>query len=102
MPDLQYEHRAMSKPIPRDLSEGVSAASAAFRSDPSNAERRPADVEMARVLRTTPLRMASDPSSGAIAYWKHDPLHDVVGPMSDHVVMTHPSGSQRLERRTGK
>jgi AraC family transcriptional regulator len=102
MPDLQHEHRAMNKPIPRDLSEGVSAASAVFRDDPSNAERRPADVEMARVLRTTPLRMASDPSSGAIAYWKHDPLHDVVEPMADHVIMTYPAGSQRLERRTGK
>ena len=42
------------------------------------------------------------PSSGAIAYWKHEPLHDVVEPMADHVIMTYPAGSQRLERRTGK
>jgi hypothetical protein len=33
--------------------------------------RRPADLEMARVLKTTPLRMASDPSNGAIACWHH-------------------------------
>jgi AraC family transcriptional regulator len=65
-------------------------------------ERPPADVEMARVLKTKPIRMASDPSSGAIAYWKHDPLHDVVEPMADHVIMTYPTGSQRLERRSGK
>jgi AraC family transcriptional regulator len=65
-------------------------------------ERRPADVEMARVLKTTPLRMASDPSSGAIAHWQHGALHDVVQPMADHVVMTYPSGVQRLERRDGK
>ncbi|MCC8973622.1 helix-turn-helix transcriptional regulator [Bradyrhizobium sp. Cham227] len=57
---------------------------------------------MARVLKTRPLRMAADPSSGAIAYWKHDALHDVVRPMVDHVVMSYPAGSQRLERRTGR
>jgi AraC family transcriptional regulator len=57
---------------------------------------------MARVLKTAPLRMASDPSNGAIAHWKHGALHDVVEPMADHVVMTYPAGSQRLERRSGK
>ena len=54
------------------------------------------------MLRTTPLRMASEQSSGTIAYWKHEPVHDVVRPMTDHVIMTYPAGSQRLERRTGK
>ncbi|WP_376708596.1 helix-turn-helix transcriptional regulator [Bradyrhizobium australafricanum] len=54
------------------------------------------------MLKTQPLRMAADPSSGAIAYWKHDALHDVVRPMVDHVVMSYPAGSQRLERRTGR
>jgi AraC family transcriptional regulator len=63
---------------------------------------RPADVEMARVLKTAPLRMASDLSNGAIAHWKHGALHDVVAPMADHVIMTYPTGVQRLERRTGK
>jgi AraC family transcriptional regulator len=57
---------------------------------------------MARVLKTAPLRMALDPSNGAIAHWKHGALHDVVQPMADHVVMTYPSGVQRLERRNGK
>ncbi len=66
-----------------------------------NAERRPADVEMARVLKTAPLRMASDPSNGMIAHWKHGALHDIVEPMTDHVVMTYAGSMQRLERRSG-
>jgi AraC family transcriptional regulator len=91
------------KPILRDLShENQPDTSEAHQRDLPVADRRPADVEMARVLKTAPLRMASDPSSGAIAYWKHDPLHDIVEPMADHVIMTYPAGSQRLERRTGK
>lgn len=65
-------------------------------------ELRPADVEMARVLKTAPIRMASDPLGGAIAHWKHGALHDVVEPMVNHVVMTYPCGVQRLERRAGK
>jgi len=65
-------------------------------------ERRRADVEMARVLKTAPLQMASDPTNGAIAHWKHGALHDVVEPMTDHVIMTYPTGVQRLERRSGK
>ena len=69
---------------------------------PSNGEPRPADVEMARVLKTAPVSMASDPASGAIAHWKHGALHDVVEPMADHVVMMYPTGVQRLERRNGK
>lgn len=68
-----------------------------------DAGRRPADQEMARVLKTTPLRMvsASDPASGAIAHWKHGALHDVVAPMADHVVMTYIGTMQPLERRSG-
>jgi AraC family transcriptional regulator len=46
--------------------------------------------------------MASDPRGGAIAYLEHGALHDVIEPMAEHVVMTYPIGSQRLERRTGK
>lgn len=65
-------------------------------------ERRAADAEMARVLKTKPFRIASDSDSGAVAYWKHEPVHDVVEPMADHVIMTYPAGSQALERRTGK
>ena len=86
----------------RDSLDDPAAASEAAQDTPRNAERRPASVEMARVLRTAPLRIASDPSSGSIAYWKHDALHDVVEPMADHVIMTFPAGSQRFERRTGK
>ena len=66
------------------------------------ASRAAADVEMARVLKTAPVSMASDPASGAIAHWKHGALHDVVEPMADHVIMTYPTGVQRLERRNGK
>jgi AraC family transcriptional regulator len=66
------------------------------------ATRRSANMEMTRVLKTTPVRVVSDSSSGAISHWRHDPLHDVVEPMTDHVVMTFPAGSQRFERRTGK
>lgn len=59
-------------------------------------------MEMTRVLKMKPVRVVSDASSGSIAHWRHDPVHDVVGPMTDHVVMTFPAGSQRFERRTGK
>lgn len=67
-----------------------------------NGEPRPTGMEMARVLKTSPVRMVSDPASGVIAHWKHGALHDVVEPMADHVIMTYPSGVQRLERRSGK
>ncbi len=60
-----------------------------------------ASDEMARVLKMAPFRMASDPASGTIAHWKHGALHDVVGPMADHVIMTYTGSMQRLERRSG-
>jgi AraC family transcriptional regulator len=91
----------MSKPILRDLSQ---------QSQPDTAEGdrrdlpggRAADVEMARVLKTRPVSMASDPTSGAITFWKHDPLHDVVGAMADHVVMAFPEAPVQFERRSGR
>jgi AraC family transcriptional regulator len=92
----------MNKPILRDPLENEPSASEAHQSDLPVADRRPADAEMARVLKTVPVRMASDPSGGAIAHWQHGALHDVVEPMVDHVVMTYPSGVQRLERRDGR
>ena len=92
----------MSKPILRAPSqEGRWAASEESQGHLPIVDRRPADV-MARLLGTAPLSMASDPSSGSIAHWMHDPVHDVVEPMADHVLMTFPTGSQRFERRTGK
>jgi AraC family transcriptional regulator len=91
------------KPAARDfLQENQPDASEAHQRDLSISDGRPADVEMARVLKTAPLRIASDPSNGAIAHWKHDALHDVVKPMTDHVIMTYPAGLQRLERRSGR
>lgn len=99
----QCEHQPMSKPILRDFShEYPPAASEAPEDTAPDADRRPADAEMTRVLKTAPLRMASDPSGGTIAHWKHGALHDVVQPMVDHVIMTYSGSMQRLERRSGK
>lgn len=92
----------MDKPILHDPLGALLAAPVARHSNSPNVERRRADVEMARILKTAPLQMASDPSNGGIAHWKHGALHDVVEPMTDHVIMTYPTGVQRLERRAGK
>jgi len=98
----QCERKFMSKSNLHDSPENVPSEAQAHRRDDPIGERRPADEEMARVLRTKPFRVASQPSSGTIAYWKHEPVHDVVKPMVDHVIMTYPTGVQRLERRTGR
>ena len=80
----------------------ITHTSPAPADDVTGAEQRTATMEMTRVLKMKPVRVVSDASSGSIAHWRHDPVHDVVGPMSDHVVMTFPVGSQRFERRTGR
>lgn len=90
----------MNKPVVNDPLEALLAAPG-HDGSPA-AQQRAAEMEMTRVLKTAPLQMASDPSNGAIAHWKHGALHDVVQPMRDHVIMTYPTGVQRLERRTGK
>jgi AraC family transcriptional regulator len=93
----------MNKPISRDPSqEDPPAASEARQSNVPIADGHPADVEMARVLGTTPFRMALDPSGAGIAHWKHDPLHDVVEPMTHHVIMAYNGSVQRMERRSGR
>lgn len=79
-----------------------SPAPGAQPDDSSHSERRAAGAEMARVLRTEPFRMALDASGAGLAHWKHDPLHDVVEPMSHHVVMAYNGMMQRMERRTGR
>ncbi|WP_363507561.1 helix-turn-helix transcriptional regulator [Burkholderia sp. LMU1-1-1.1] len=84
-----------TSPISRDYFE-------ARESDLPIADARPADKEMARVLGTTPLRMTLDQSGAGIAHWKHDPLHDVVGPMIHHVVMAYNGTVQRMQRRSGR
>jgi AraC family transcriptional regulator len=90
----------MSKPILRHtLQEDAPAAPGQGQ---AIADGRPADVEMARVLGTTPFHMALDSSGSGIAHWKHEPLHDVVEPMAHHVIMAFPTGLTRFERRTGK
>jgi AraC family transcriptional regulator len=92
----------MSKPIMRDPSEDRPVASEPRRGHVPTADGRPADVEMARVLGTEPLHMALDPSGAAIAHWQHEPLHDVVEPMTHHVIMAYNGTMQRMERRTGR
>jgi AraC family transcriptional regulator len=57
---------------------------------------------MARVLGTVPFRLALDSSGAGIAHWKHDPLHDVVEPMTHHVIMAYNGSVQRMERRSGR
>ena len=79
----------MSKPNSRDVSKNLPAASEARQSNVPIADGRPADAEMARVLGTTPFRMALDSSGAGIAHWKHEPLHDVVEPMTHHVIMAY-------------
>jgi AraC family transcriptional regulator len=92
----------MSMQTMRDPSKNLAAATKTHPDSEPTSHPRPADAEMTRVLKMSPVRMASDPPSSVIAYWKHDALHDVVAPMADHVLMTFPSGSLRFERRTGK
>jgi AraC family transcriptional regulator len=93
----------MSKSILSDPSqEDPPAASEARQGHLPTPDQRTPDVEMARVLKTAPLRMASDPSGGTIAHWKHEPLHDVVEPMSHHVITAYNGSIQRMERRSGR
>ncbi|MGY3549137.1 AraC family transcriptional regulator [Bradyrhizobium sp. USDA 4472] len=92
----------MNKPVTHDPLGALLAEPIARPGTSPAVDRRPADAEMARILKTTPLQIASDPSNGGIAHWKHGALHDVVEPMTDHVIMAYPTGVQRLERRTGK
>ncbi|SDN12164.1 AraC family transcriptional regulator [Afipia sp. GAS231] len=93
----------MSKPMLRDPSrEDPPATSERHQSNVPIDDGRPADVEMARVLRTEPFRMALDPSGAGIAHWKHDPLHEVVEPMTHHVIMAYNGSVQRMERRSGR
>ncbi|HWV62433.1 MAG TPA: AraC family transcriptional regulator, partial [Oxalicibacterium sp.] len=46
--------------------------------------------------------MVLDSSGAGIAHWKHDPLHDVVEPMTHHVIMAYNGSVQRMERRSGR
>jgi len=92
----------MKKSILHDSSPMKPQAVSDARPACSPTARRRADVEMARVLQTTPFRIALDASGGGIAHWKHEPLHDVVEPMSHHVIMAYNGSIQRMERRTGK
>ena len=95
--------QAMSKPGPCDRYPDSPAEPAdACQSDNAPTVTRPPVSEMSRVLRTSPVHIASDLSGGAIAQWSHDPFHEVVKPMTDHVIMTYVGTVQQLERRNGK
>jgi AraC family transcriptional regulator len=92
----------MSKTLLQNIPQNKSDTSEAQQRDLRVDECPHADAEMTRVLKTAPLRMASDASSGVITFWRHDPLHDVVRPMADHVIMAFPAEPVRFERRDGK
>jgi len=91
----------MSKPIV-DPQKALPVPSKARENELPATDRRAADAEMARVLGTTPFHLALDPSGAGIAHWKHEPLHDVVEPMSHHVIMAYNGSVQRMERRSGR
>lgn len=83
------------------LRDVPATTSEARKKDAPTINGRPANEEMARVLGIQPLHIATDSSGGAIAHWNHGALHDVVEPMTDHVIMTYIGAMQRLERRSG-
>ncbi len=92
----------MNKPVLQDPLKSLLVEPKAPQVDLSATERRAADAEMSRVLHTRPVRTASGPSGSTIAHWKHDPLHDVVEPMTDHVIMAYNGTVQQMERRSGR
>jgi len=63
-----------------------------------------ATEEIARILDTPPLRRAvsENPVDGSYCHWPHGPLHDVIRPMQEHVLITNVGQMQRVERRTGR
>ncbi|WP_424630632.1 helix-turn-helix domain-containing protein [Bradyrhizobium sp. SYSU BS000235] len=92
----------MSKPCLSDFSQDSPAEiTSPSQNETQVGTQQPAN-EMSRVLRTTPVHLAADPSGGAIAHWHHDALHDVVEPMTDHVIMAYNGSIQRMERRSGR
>ncbi len=90
----------MSKVKLRDSVEQLFASSDACQERAQDGQGRPANREMARVLKTAPRRIVSDSSGASISHWNHGPLHDVVKPMTDHVIMAYTGTMQRLERRS--
>ena len=91
----------MSKPISRRPSEDLPAASARAEATSRMPTASGRCGDGARSQDRT-IHIASDPSGGGIAHWNHDPLHDVVEPMTDHVIMAYNGAVQRMERRSGR
>ncbi|MDN4999276.1 helix-turn-helix transcriptional regulator [Bradyrhizobium sp. GCM10027634] len=92
----------MSQPIANAAPDDLPSVSEPSQAQPPTTGRRAADAEMARVLHTAPFRMTLDASGAGIAHWKHEPLHDVVEPMSHHVIMAYNGTTQHMERRSGR
>jgi AraC family transcriptional regulator len=92
----------MNKLVRSDAPEILQAEPEARRTELPGTDHRLADEEMARVLGTTAFRMALDASGAGLAHWKHDPLHDVVEPMTHHVIMAYNGTVQHMERRSGR
>ena len=92
----------MSLPRRRDFPQDSLLDTIDARRDETPAAGQKPANEMSRILRTAPIHLAADPSGGAIAHWHHDPLHDVVEPMTDHVIMAYNGVIQRRERRSGR
>jgi AraC family transcriptional regulator len=89
-------------PMPTPSRKGLPPASGAQAEDATAAEHRSANEAMSRILNMQPIRIAMDPAGGAITQWRHDAVHDVLEPMSEHVVTTYTGTPQRMERRTGR
>ena len=96
------EHTSMTEPILRNGQNLPPAPEAPPEASAPSSDHRTAEAEMERVLGTIPFRMALDASGAGIAHWKHDPLHDVVEPMTHHVIMAYNGTVQRMERRSGR
>lgn len=92
----------MSSPCSCNPLENSPAETIEARPDEMRAVDQNPAKEMSRVLRTAPIHVAADASGGAIAHWNHGPLHDVVEPMTDHVIMAYNGTIQRMERRSGR
>ncbi|MBR0874139.1 helix-turn-helix transcriptional regulator [Bradyrhizobium tropiciagri] len=93
----------MTEALRRNDQEYLPAASESSpQAGATNGENPTAEAEMERVLGTTPFRMALDSSGAGIAHWRHEPLHDVVEPMTHHVIMAYNGMTQRMERRSGR
>ncbi|SHL94487.1 AraC family transcriptional regulator [Halomonas cupida] len=71
---------------------------------PRESKANSVTTEMDRVLRTPPRRnvLEGDLSQGTFRHWPHGPIHDVIQPMSEHVLIASFGPMQRVQRCTGR